>query len=220
MRYLFAIVVALFLTGALAAQVHGSLKVNIGTQPIWGPTGNDHVDNYYLPDIETYYNVPTKKYYYNEGGKWKNSRTLPSKYSNYDLYNSHKVVVNENQPWKNHADNQTKYASFKGQKDQQSIRDSKDSKYFVNKNHPQHNAWVQQQKQGNGNNTIQNKGNTRPSGPTGIKQNNGNKGNTIIQFRGDRQHFRCVKVLNRTRKILINHYSGRVLQLYRVLFIL
>jgi hypothetical protein len=136
----------------LTAQVHGSLKVNISSQPIWGPTGNDHVDNYYLPDIETYYNVPTQKYYYNEGGKWKNSKTLPSKYSNYDLYNSHKVVVNENQPWKNHATNQTKYASFKGQKDQQSIRDSKDSKYFVNKNHPQHNTWVQQQKQNKGKN--------------------------------------------------------------------
>jgi frataxin-like iron-binding protein CyaY len=60
--------------------------------------------------------------------------------------------VNENQPWKNHATNQTKYASYKGQHDQTPIRDSKDSKYFVNKNHPQHNTWVQQQKHGKGNN--------------------------------------------------------------------
>jgi hypothetical protein len=152
MRYLFALIVALFLTGALAAQVHGSLNLNISSQPIWGPTGFDHVDNYYLPDIETYYNVPTHRYYYNEGGRWKNSASLPSKYSNYDLYNSHKVVVNEKQPWKNHATNQTKYASYKGQHDQTPIRDSKDSKYFVNKNHPQHNTWVQQQKHDNGKN--------------------------------------------------------------------
>src|SRR5664280_3514542 len=114
MRYLFAIIVALFLTGALAAQVHAKVNVNISNQPIWGPTGFDHVDNYYLPDIETYYNVPTHRYYYNEGGRWKNSASLPSKNSNYDLYNSHKVVVNENQPWKNHATNQTKYATYKG----------------------------------------------------------------------------------------------------------
>jgi hypothetical protein len=152
MRYLFALTLALFLTCSLAAQVHGSLNVNIGSQPIWGPTGYDHVDNYYLPDIETYYNVSSQSYYYNEGGKWKNSKTLPSKYSNYDLYNSHKVVVNEKQPWKNHATNQTKYASYKGQRDQQPIRDSKDSKYFVNKNHPQHNTWVQQQKHNKGKN--------------------------------------------------------------------
>ena len=152
MRYLFAIIVALFLSSALDAQVHGSLNINIGSQPVWGPTGNDHVDNYYLPDIETYYNISSHRYYYNEGGRWKNSASLPSKYKNYDLYNSHKVVVNENQPWKNHATNQTKYASYKGQHDQTPIRDSKDSKYFVNKNHPQHNTWVQQQKHGKGNN--------------------------------------------------------------------
>jgi hypothetical protein len=146
MRYLFAIVAVLFLTVALTAQVHGSLKVNIGTQPIWGPTGYDHVDNYYLPDIDTYYNVASQSYYYNEGGSWKNSKTLPSKYSKYDLYNSHKVVMNEDQPWKNHSTNQTKYASYRGKNDQQPIRDSKDSKYFVNKNHPEHDNWIKNQK--------------------------------------------------------------------------
>lgn len=152
MRYLFAIIVALALTGALSAQVHGSLSLNIATQPIWGPTGYDHAENYYLPDIETYYNVTSHRYYYNENGRWVNSATLPSQYSNYDLYTAHKVVVNEKSPWKNHAANQTKYASYKGQHDQQSIRDSKDSKYFVNKNHPEHNNWVKQQKDNNGKN--------------------------------------------------------------------
>ena len=151
MRYFFALIVALFLTVALDAQIHGSVNLNIGTQPVWGPTGYDHVDNYYLPDIETYYNVPTHRYYYNERGRWRSSANLPSKYSNYDLYNSHKVVVNDNQPWKNHSTNQTKYASFKGQHDQQPIRDSKDSKYFVNKSHPEHNNWVKQQNQDKGN---------------------------------------------------------------------
>jgi hypothetical protein len=43
-----------------------------------------------------------------------------------------------------------KYSSYKGRHDQEVIRDSHDSKYFVNKNHPQHNEWVKQQKQGNG----------------------------------------------------------------------
>jgi hypothetical protein len=152
MRYFFALIVALFLTGALAAQVHGRVSLNIGTQPIWGPTGYDHVENYYLPDIETYYNVPTHRYYYNEGGRWRNSATLPSRYNNYDLYNSHKVVVNESQPWRNHSTNQTKYASFKGTHDQQPIRDSKESKYFANKNHPEHNNWVKQQKHTNNKN--------------------------------------------------------------------
>jgi hypothetical protein len=41
--------------------------------------------------------------------------------------------------------------SFKGRHDQHPIRDSHESKYFVNKNHPEHNNWVKQQKHGSDN---------------------------------------------------------------------
>ena len=163
MRYLFAIIVALFLTGALAAQVHAKVNVNLDKQPVWGPVGNDYVENYYLQDIEAYYNVPQHRFYYNEGGRWVGRSSLPSRFGNYDLYNSHKVVMNERQPWLKHDTYKDKYSSFKGVHYQQPIRDSKDSKYFVNKNHPQHNNWVQQQKHDNG----KNKNN---------KQNNNGKG--------------------------------------------
>jgi hypothetical protein len=37
-----------------------------------------------------------------------------------------------------------------GRHDQQPIRDSRESKYFVNPNHPEHNNWVKQQKHDNG----------------------------------------------------------------------
>ncbi|MDP3148558.1 MAG: hypothetical protein Q8N83_05455, partial [Ignavibacteria bacterium] len=47
----------------------------------------------------------------------------------------------------------------KGRHDQQAIRDSRDSKYFVNKNHPEHNNWVKQQKNNNGNNKGENRSN-------------------------------------------------------------
>jgi hypothetical protein len=153
MRYIFVLMAALFLwgtSGTSYAQIHINANLNLGTQPVWGPTGYDYAENYYLPDIEVYYNVPTHRYYYNENGRWRNSATLPSRYSNFDLYNAHKVVVNEKQPWKNHSTNQTKYSSFKGVHDQTPIRDSKDSKYFVNKNHPEHNNWVKDQKHNNG----------------------------------------------------------------------
>jgi len=172
MRYLFVIIVALFLSSAIDAQIHANLNFNLGSQPIWGPTGNDYVENYYLPDIEVYYNVPTHRYYYNENGRWIYSSYLPSRYRNYDLYNSHKVVINERNPWKNHDNYRNQYSSFKGQHDQQPIRDSKDSKYFINKNHPQHNAYVQQQRHDNGNHFGQNKGN---KGNNGNGKGNGNK---------------------------------------------
>ena len=34
-----------------------SLKINIVSQPIWGPEGYDYVEYYYLPEIDVYYNV-------------------------------------------------------------------------------------------------------------------------------------------------------------------
>src|ERR1017187_4632790 len=98
MRYLFVIIVALFLSSALNAQIHANLNFNLGSQPIWGPTGNDYVENYYLPDIEVYYNVAAHGYYYNERERWISSINLPTRYHNFDLYNAHKIVINEKQP--------------------------------------------------------------------------------------------------------------------------
>jgi hypothetical protein len=71
---------------------------------------------------------------------------LPSTYSGYDPYHSYKVVINnEDKPYQNHDTHQAKYAPLKGKKDQPVIRDSQNPKYFVNKDHPQHDNWVKQQ---------------------------------------------------------------------------
>lgn len=152
MRYFFVIITALFLwftSDTSNAQV--STSINLGSQPIWGPTGYDYVEYYYLPDIDVYYSVPQRRYYYyNSTGRWRYSSNLPSRYSNYDIYNSYKVVVNEREPWRNHKDYREKYSTYRDRHDQQPIRDSRDSKYFINKNHPEHNNWVKQQKHDNG----------------------------------------------------------------------
>jgi len=39
------------------------------------------------------------------------------------------------------------------------IRDSRDSKYLENRNHPEHNNWIKQQKHDNGNDKGQNRSN-------------------------------------------------------------
>jgi len=176
----FSIVCALILivfTAPINAQVHFNLGINLGSQPAWGPVGYDEAQCYYLPDIEAYYYVPSHRFYFFEGGRWMNSPNLPPRYRNYDLYSSYKVVVNERQPWKRHNIYRDKFAGFKGRHDQQPIRDSHDSKYFVNKNHPEHNNWVKQQKHDNGNHNGQNMGNKNGRGNQDDKGNNGNKGN-------------------------------------------
>lgn len=149
MRYFFVLIVALFLSSTLEAQVNVSF--NLGIQPIWGPIGYDYVEYYYLPDIDVYYYVPQHRFYYFDRGHWTYSSYLPSRYGNYNLYNSYKVVVNEREPWRNNNTYKEKYFSYKDHHDQLSIRDSRDPKYFVIKSHPQHNNWVKQQEHDNGN---------------------------------------------------------------------
>jgi len=90
---LFAFCLSATLCETAIAQV--TLRVNIATQPIWGPVGYDHVEYYYLPDIDAYYYVPQHRYIYLEGRRWKSSSALPERYRNYDMYNSRKVVINE-----------------------------------------------------------------------------------------------------------------------------
>jgi hypothetical protein len=161
MRYLFAVFAAVLLSSTVNAQVSINLNFNVDRQPVWGPTGYDHVEYYYLPDMEVYYNVPEQRFFYYEGGRWIGRSSLPSRYRGHDLYNSYKVVVNEPTPYRNHKMYKEQYASYKGRHDQQPIRDSRDSKYFINKNHPEHNNWVKQQKHDNGNG----KGNGRGNNP-------------------------------------------------------
>ncbi len=158
MRYLFLLIAAMLVVGAVQAQVHFKVNVNIGSQPAWGPTGYDHVEYYYLPDIESYYSVSEQRYYYQENGRWIGRSHLPPRYHDYDVYNSYKVVVNDPSPYRHHEKYRDQYASFKGRHDQQPIRDSRDERYFVNKNHPEHGNWMKQQKHNNGNGRGHGKG--------------------------------------------------------------
>jgi hypothetical protein len=126
--------------------MNASVGVNISDQPIWGPTGYDRADYYYIPDIDSYYSVSERQYIYRDGSVWKHAASLPSSYSGYDPYHSYKIVINEDMPYQNNDRHQAKYRTYKGKKDQPVIRDSRDAKYFVNKDHPEHENWVKEQK--------------------------------------------------------------------------
>jgi hypothetical protein len=137
---LIIIISVLGITGnSLKAQIR--FNFNIGSQPIWGPVGYDHVENYYLPDIDAYYNVDSRQYTYIANGRWINTTSLPWRYRNYDLYHGYKVVMNGPRPYLNYDRDRVKYAQYRNQHDQQPIRDSRDQKYFENRNHPEHQNW-------------------------------------------------------------------------------
>ena len=153
MRYFLIIIVAFFLwslPNISNAQVSADPKVNLDSQPAWGPAGYDYVEYYYLPDINIYYYVPQHGYYFYAKRQWFYSSTLPSLYNNFDFYNSYKIVMNEQAPWRNNETHIEKYSSYKGRHDQPLIRDTRNTNYSVNKNHPG-NSQFEQQNDNNGN---------------------------------------------------------------------
>jgi hypothetical protein len=129
------LVTVMLMHSDVKAQIN--LNVNIGSQPLWGPTGYDHVEYYYLPDIETYYSVPKHQYIYQNNGNWVFANSLPTRYANYDVYNGYKVVINEPTPYLNFNTHKVKYAKYKNSGGKQMvIRNSNDQKYYVVKGHP------------------------------------------------------------------------------------
>ena len=121
--FLLSVMAGVLFMGKAEAQIN--LSINIGSQPAWGPTGYNHVDYYYLPDINSYYNVATAQYIYLQGNKWRFAKKLPNRYRNFNVYNAYKVVVNRPTPYKNNRYDVQQYGHYKGYKAQPMLRDNK-----------------------------------------------------------------------------------------------
>lgn len=137
-------VLALTLSSVLykAADAQVSLNINIGQQPVWGPVGYDYVDYYYFPDADIYYNVPRGQYVYFDGRSWVFSLSLPSRWNRFDLFNSYKVVINEPNPFYRNDYWKSRYMPYRGQH-QNIIYYSREPRYYVIQNHPEHNRWIE-----------------------------------------------------------------------------
>lgn len=133
----------LALISILGFQAYGQLgiRININVQPAWGPVGYDHVDYYYLPDIEAYYCVDRREYTWLDRGAWVTTPYLPPRFHDYDLYHGYKVVINEPNPWYHHDRYRVQYQGYRGRRDQAFIRDSRDPRYYANPGHPEYNRW-------------------------------------------------------------------------------
>lgn len=104
--------IALILLMSVFAHAQVSINVNIGTPPSWGPQGYDDSRYYYLPDIDTYYDVTQKQFIYDNNGKWVRENRLPSRYRQYDLYGGYKVVLNDyrgDAPYSYHTKHRANY---------------------------------------------------------------------------------------------------------------
>lgn len=99
-----AIVFVIAMTGVESCGTTSYVSAGIGSQyvnPPWAPPYVAGVRYYYLPDIEAYYDLSNQDFVYLDNGQWLFSRTLPSLYSWYDLYNGFTIALNVDvfQPW-------------------------------------------------------------------------------------------------------------------------
>jgi hypothetical protein len=129
------LITAIFL-GAFCYKTEAQVRfnVNIGLQPVWGPTGYDYANYYYLPDLGVYYDVPRGLFVYFDMGRWNFAQSLPAWFGNYDLYHSYKVVLNDHNPWLRNDYYKAQYYSYCGRY-QPVIRDSRDSRDFASNDH-------------------------------------------------------------------------------------
>lgn len=78
----------LFVFGLLfiaTSQAQIDVKVNLGTPPVWAPANRVATQYYYLPEVDSYYDVPASRFIYAKNGTWVRSERLPARYSNYNL---------------------------------------------------------------------------------------------------------------------------------------
>nr|MBC7612120.1 hypothetical protein [Pseudopedobacter sp.] len=124
------------------AEAQVNISVNIGSQPDWGPRGYNYVEYYYLPEIESYYNVRERQFIYLNNERWVFSESLPSRYRNYDLYRGYKVVVNQPRPYLHYKEHKFKYKKYEGYHDEHynNREDHDDDRYENNSDKRYRNA--------------------------------------------------------------------------------
>jgi hypothetical protein len=146
------------------ARAKVSIQININTQPIWGPVGYDYAQFYYFPDYNFYYDINRAQYLILNNNRWMYTKSVPTAYR-FNPYTSYKVVINEQAPFQNNSRHLRLYAQYKGKgRQQQLIRDSRDSRYYGNQGHPMYgknqNNGNNNRQQGMVNNRANNKGKT------------------------------------------------------------
>lgn len=117
MKKLKLIVIGILFSMSATIEAQVSVNVNIGSPPSWGPAGYSNVEYYYLPDIESYYDIRNSQFICLNNGKWYRFRHLPNTYRNYNLYSGYKVVLNDykgSRPYSYFKSHKAKY--YKGYK--------------------------------------------------------------------------------------------------------
>lgn len=105
------VLVGIFLLVINFSYAQVQVNVNLGTPPVWGPTVTTQ-EYYYLPDINSYYDIRQSQFIYLNNGVWIRANSLPRRYKSYNLKTGYVVVLNDyhgNNPYKYYKNHKIKY---------------------------------------------------------------------------------------------------------------
>lgn len=130
------------MTSANIIKAQVNININIDIQPAWGPAGYDYAEYYYIPEIDIYYDVFNRLYWYNNAGRWLSCVFLPQAFCYYDFYSLYKVVLNGVlNPWRFHARHYNLYARYRFNYHQVPIYCMHDARYRIARNN--WHGWVE-----------------------------------------------------------------------------
>jgi hypothetical protein len=111
MKTITTTIIATIFTAFNTSNAQVSVNVNLGTPPVWGPVVTTE-EYYYLPDINSYYDIRQSQFIYLNNGTWIRNKTLPRRYRSYDLNTGYVVVLDDyhgRNPYKNFKNHKVKY---------------------------------------------------------------------------------------------------------------
>lgn len=111
LKNILAIALFLFLSVQLQAQIKVDVNVGTPTIPTWGPAVTTQ-QYYFLPEIDTYYDIRNSQYVYLNNGNWIRSKNVPGRYKNYNFRSGKVIVLNDykgRSPYINYNNHKIKY---------------------------------------------------------------------------------------------------------------
>lgn len=122
-KFILNLLAACFLLGVSSVETRAQVSVGVHVGLWVPPPEYASVNYYYLPDVESYYYVPTHQYVYLNGGSWVFRNSLPPRYSDYDISSGYKVAVDRPRPYRYFSHDRDAYRGYRGERGGTIVRD-------------------------------------------------------------------------------------------------
>jgi hypothetical protein len=109
------------------AQSQIDVNINLGKPPVWGPVVTTE-EYYFLPDINSYYDIRQSQFIYLNNGVWIRNKSLPKRFRSYNLNAGNVIIIDDyrgRSPYSKYKFHKTKYFKENKKSDKVLIIDQK-----------------------------------------------------------------------------------------------